>query len=66
MYSKCANIAMLVISQYHAALKWISSDVLFPVVPERFPLGKLSNININTHTLEFQVHKNYVSNKDIL
>uniref|UniRef100_A0A3P8ZSL1 Transmembrane protein 131 n=1 Tax=Esox lucius TaxID=8010 RepID=A0A3P8ZSL1_ESOLU len=26
----------------------------------RFPLGKLSNINIDTNTLEFQVHKNQV------
>uniref|UniRef100_A0A6Q2WTT3 Transmembrane protein 131 n=1 Tax=Esox lucius TaxID=8010 RepID=A0A6Q2WTT3_ESOLU len=27
----------------------------------RFPLGKLSNINIDTNTLEFQVHKNQSS-----
>uniref|UniRef100_A0AAX7TEQ9 Transmembrane protein 131 n=1 Tax=Astatotilapia calliptera TaxID=8154 RepID=A0AAX7TEQ9_ASTCA len=28
---------------------------------DRFPLGNLSNININTNTFEFQVHRNQVS-----
>uniref|UniRef100_A0A4W6DSD3 Transmembrane protein 131 n=1 Tax=Lates calcarifer TaxID=8187 RepID=A0A4W6DSD3_LATCA len=28
---------------------------------DRFPLGNLSNINIDTHTFEFQVHRNQVS-----
>ncbi|XP_062251484.1 transmembrane protein 131 [Platichthys flesus] len=28
---------------------------------DRFPLGNLSNININTNTLEFQVHRNQTS-----
>uniref|UniRef100_A0A673J6H8 Transmembrane protein 131-like n=1 Tax=Sinocyclocheilus rhinocerous TaxID=307959 RepID=A0A673J6H8_9TELE len=28
---------------------------------DRFPLGRLSNINIDTNTLEFQVHKNHSS-----
>ncbi|XP_016134995.1 transmembrane protein 131-like [Sinocyclocheilus grahami] len=28
---------------------------------DRFPLGKLSNINIDTNTLEFQVYKNHSS-----
>ncbi len=31
--------------------------ILFP----RLPLGNLSNINIDTNTLEFQVHRNQVS-----
>uniref|UniRef100_A0A672M950 Transmembrane protein 131 n=1 Tax=Sinocyclocheilus grahami TaxID=75366 RepID=A0A672M950_SINGR len=30
---------------------------------DRFPLGKLSNINIDTNTLEFQVYKNHVMMK---
>lgn len=34
-----------------------SSLILFP----RLPLGNLSNINIDTNTLEFQVHRNQVS-----
>uniref|UniRef100_A0A4W6DUA6 Transmembrane protein 131 n=1 Tax=Lates calcarifer TaxID=8187 RepID=A0A4W6DUA6_LATCA len=29
--------------------------------PSVFPLGNLSNINIDTHTFEFQVHRNQVS-----
>uniref|UniRef100_A0A3P8USD7 Transmembrane protein 131 n=1 Tax=Cynoglossus semilaevis TaxID=244447 RepID=A0A3P8USD7_CYNSE len=28
---------------------------------DRFPLGNLSNINIDTNTLEFQVHRNHTS-----
>uniref|UniRef100_A0A9J8CMX0 Transmembrane protein 131 n=1 Tax=Cyprinus carpio carpio TaxID=630221 RepID=A0A9J8CMX0_CYPCA len=32
---------------------------------DRFPLGRLSNINIDTNTLEFQVHTNHVSYTDL-